>query len=171
MNFGFRKKQLDERVTNLQNKIYRELYMFVAIVSVLSLVLKTLNDDRNIWTELIILVGGGVYYLIRAASLGIFSDEVEMHDRSSKIKLNKKNVIVGLVMGIGFSLTIAIVNSQRYSDGPEEALTFFLMIFFTCIVIYIPLMLGIMVIPYKLAKDKSDRVNDAELEDDDENER
>ncbi|QAS51301.1 DUF6773 family protein [Halobacillus litoralis] len=166
MNIGFRRKQQDERVTNLQNKVYRELYMFVTIVAVLSLIIKTINDDRNIWTELIILIGGGVYYLIRVSSLGIFSDEVEMHDRSSKIKLNKKNFIVSLVVGIGFSLTLAIRNSQRYADSAGEEISFFLMIFFTCMAIYIPVMLGIIVVPYKLAKNKSDRVNDAQLDDD-----
>lgn len=168
MIFGFKKKPQDERVTNLQNKVYRELYTFVAIMGVLSLVIKTMMGDRNIWTELIILVGGGVYYLIRVSSLGIFSDEVEMHDRSSKIKMNKKNFIVSLVIGVGFSLSLATVNSLRYADGSGEAISFFLTIFFTCIVIYIPVMLGIIVVPFILAKNKSDRVNDAILEDDDE---
>lgn len=175
MRIGFKKKQFDERITNLQNKIYRELYIFVVIICVLSLGYKHFTGNatfENIITEIIILLGGGIYYLIRSSQLGIFSDEVEMHDRSSKINLDMKNFLISMVLGVGISLTFAIVNSQRYADNQQEEIYFFFTILLVSLMIYIPLLTGIMVLPYIIAKYKSNRVNDRELEDpDDEDER
>ncbi|UOQ44410.1 hypothetical protein MUN89_21730 [Halobacillus salinarum] len=175
MRFGFREKKVDERVATLQNKIYRELYSLVVIICGISLVYKVFFAEAanpNIWTEVIILVGGAVYYLVRASALGIFSDEVEMHDRSSKLKLNTKKFMLALLVGIGISLIFATINSQLYGDSTDETIYFFFLILIACLLIYIPVLFGIMVLPYVVAKYKSDKVNEQQMEDlDDEDER
>ncbi|WP_347551317.1 DUF6773 family protein [Pseudalkalibacillus hwajinpoensis] len=167
MGFGFKKKHKDERVTNLQNMIYRELYVLIVIICALSVVYKQFlveGPAQHLWTEIIILIVSSGYYLVRSSMLGIFSDEVEMHDRSSKISFNMRNFLISLLVGVGLALTLAIVNSQKYAEGPQETTYFFFVILFGCLMIYIPVLFGIMVLPYAIAKYKSDKVNERELE-------
>ncbi|MFD0943756.1 DUF6773 family protein [Savagea faecisuis] len=69
----------DERITNLQNKIYREIYVFVLVICSGSMVLKVIfgkGGFENLGTEMIILITGAIYYLVRSTNLGIFSEEV-----------------------------------------------------------------------------------------------
>ncbi|PFG12350.1 DUF6773 family protein [Bacillus sp. es.036] len=167
MGFGFKKRQKDERVTNLQNKIYREMYILIVVICALSVLYKQFLVEggiQHLWTEMIIFSFGSGYYLIRSTMLGIFSDEVEMHDRSSKMSFSKRNFLISLFLGVGFSLFLAIRNSLKYGDGTQETVYFFLTILFFCLVIYIPVLFGIMVLPYAVAKYKSDKVNEQELE-------
>lgn len=166
MGFGFRKRQHDERVTNLQNKIYREMYILIVVICALSILFKQFFVDggtQQLWTEVIILVASSVFYIARSAMLGIFSDEVEMRE-SSKLSFNTRNFVISLIVGLGISLFFAIVNSQKYADSTEEALTFFFVILFGSLMIYIPVLFAIMVVPYAMAKRKSDQVNEQELE-------
>ncbi|WP_273853511.1 DUF6773 family protein [Guptibacillus spartinae] len=166
MRFGFKKRQHDERVTNLQNKIYREVYILVLIICGLSIVYKQFFVDggtQQIWTEVIIVVVSSVFYVGRSAMLGIFSDEVEMRE-SSKLSFNKRNFFISLFFGVGFSLLLAIRNSLKYAEGTQETVYFFLSILFGCLMIYIPVLFAIMVLPLAIAKRKSDQVNEQELE-------
>jgi uncharacterized membrane protein len=167
MGFGLKKKQKDERLTNLQNKIYREMYILVVVICGLSVLYKQFlveGGTQHLWTEIIIFSVSSLYYLIRSTMLGIFSDEVEMHDRSSKISFSKRNFLISLFLGVGFSLFLAIRNSLKYADSTQEALSFFFVILFACLMIYIPVLFGIMVLPYAVAKYKSDKINERELE-------
>ena len=167
MRFGFKRKQKDERVTNLQNKIYREMYILIVAICALSVLYKQFlveGGTQHLWTEIIILVASSLFYLVRSTMLGIFSDEVEMHDQASKMSFNKRNFLISLLLGVGFSLTFAIVNSQKYADSTQEAYSFFFTILFACLVFYIPVLFAIMVLPLAIAKRKSDQVNEQELE-------
>ncbi|WP_101842496.1 DUF6773 family protein [Halobacillus sp. Marseille-P3879] len=176
MKFSWTKrKELDERVTILQNKIYRELYTLVVMICGGSLVYKIFQGEAstgNIWLEMVILVAGGIYYLARASHLGIFTDEVEMHDRSSRIKLNTKNLILSLSLGAGISLFFAVRNSLKYGEGTMETTIYFFLILITSFAIYIPVLFGLIVVPSLIAKQKSERMNERDLESaDDEDER
>jgi uncharacterized membrane protein len=167
MGFGLKKKQKDERLTNLQNKIYREMYILVVVICGLSVLYKQFlveGETQHLWTEIIIFSVSSLYYLIRSTMLGIFSDEVEMHDRSSKMSFSKRNFLISLFLGVGFSLFLAIRNSLKYADSTQEAFSFFFVILFACLMIYIPVLFGIMVLPYAVAKYKSDKINERELE-------
>ncbi|WP_273834288.1 DUF6773 family protein [Guptibacillus sedimenti] len=166
MGFGFKKRQHDERVTNLQNKIYREMYILIVVICALSIVYKQFFVDggtRELWTEVIILVASSVFYVGRSAMLGIFSDEVELRE-SSKLGFNTRNFVISLIVGVAISLFFAIRNSQKYANSSEEAFTFFFVILFGSLMIYIPVLFAIMVVPYAIAKRKSDQVNEQELE-------
>ncbi|MGA9287908.1 MAG: DUF6773 family protein [Anaerobacillus sp.] len=167
MGFGFKKKQKDERVANLQNKIYREMYVLIVIICALSVLYKQFlveGGTQHLWTEIIIFIVSSGYYLVRSTMLGILSDEVEMHDQSSKMSFNKRNFLISLFLGVGFSLILAIRNSLKYGEGTQETLYFFLSILFGCLMIYIPVLFAIMVLPFSVAKYKSDKVNERELE-------
>ncbi|GGF22862.1 hypothetical protein GCM10010954_22080 [Halobacillus andaensis] len=170
-----KKKPQDERVTTLQNKIYRELYYVIVLICAGSLVYKSIQGGAiidHIWLEMLILIGGGIYYLARASHLGIFTDEVEMHDRSSKIKLNTKNFITSLLVGAGISLFFAVNNSLKYGETTQETIFYFFLILITSLIIYSPVLFGLFVVPSLIAKHKSDRMNERELEDiDDEDKR
>ncbi|MFG6147520.1 DUF6773 family protein [Halobacillus sp. B23F22_1] len=176
MNFSFtKKKPQDERVTTLQNKIYRELYHVIILICAGSLVYKSIQREAyidNTWLEMLILIGGVIYYLARASHLGIFTDEVEMHDRSSKIKLNTKYLITSLMIGGGLSLFFAVNNSLRYGETTQETIFYFFLILITSLIINVPILLGLFVVPSLIAKHNSDRMNERELiDEDDEDER
>ena len=167
MGFGFKRRQKDERVTNLQNKIYREMYIVIVIICGLSVLYKQFfveGGTQHLWTEIIIFAVSSGYYLIRSTMLGIFSDEVEMSEQSSKLSFNKRNFVISLIVGVAISLFFAILNSQKYADSTEEAYTFFFVILFASLMIYIPVLFAIMVLPLAIAKRKSDQVNEQELE-------
>ncbi|WP_371018503.1 DUF6773 family protein [Pseudalkalibacillus sp. JSM 102089] len=167
MGFGFKGKQKDERLTTLQNKIYREMYILIVVICALSVLYKQFLVEggiQHVWTEIIIFSVSSGYYLIRSAMLGIFSDEVEMHDRSSKVSFSKRNFLISLLLGVGFSLFLAIRNSLMYGEGTQETVYFFLSILLGCLMIYIPVLFVIMVVPYAVAKYKSDKINEQELE-------
>ena len=167
MGFGFKGKQKDERLTTLQNKIYREMYILIVVICALSVLYKQFlveDGTQHLWTEIILFSASSGYYLIRSTMLGIFSDEVELHDRSSKMSFSKRNFVISLFLGVGFSLFLAIRNSLKYGDGTEETVYFFLTILFFCLLIYIPVLFCIMVLPYAVAKYKSDKINEQELE-------
>ena len=73
--FG-RKKIVDERVTNAQNKIYREIYMLVMLVCIISIVTKFILNGYNndlIQLESFLIFGSCVYYLARSIQMGLFS--------------------------------------------------------------------------------------------------
>ncbi len=166
MGFGFKKRQQDERVANLQNKIYREMYILIVVICALSVLYKQFlveGGTQHLWTEIIILLASSVFYVLRSAMLGIFSDEVEMSE-SSKLSFNTRNFVISLIIGVGISLFFAIVNSQKYAESTEEAYTFFFVILFGSLMIYIPVLFAIMVLPLAIAKRKSDQVNEQELE-------
>ncbi|KMM37992.1 DUF6773 family protein [Guptibacillus hwajinpoensis] len=174
MKLFSKRKVLDERLSGLQNGIFRELYSIVVGLCGLSIFYEQFFGEvglANIWLELVIIIGGGAYYMIRSSMLGIFTDEVEMHDRSSKWKMSTKNIVISVLVGLGISLTFATINSQRFGETRGETIEFFFTIFFTCIMIYIPFLFAILVLPYAFAKYRSDKVNKQELEDiDDEDE-
>src|SRR5699024_9106082 len=96
----FRKtKTDDERITNTENKIYKEMYFIVLIICILSVSIKVYVHGfhtKLIYTEIAILLAQGIYYTYRSVSLGIYSNEVELHDRKSKLSYEKKNLLIGM---------------------------------------------------------------------------
>ncbi|MFC0522689.1 DUF6773 family protein [Pontibacillus salicampi] len=166
----FRNKQQDERIVNLQNKIYREIYVIIIAICLLSSGYKLLvsnNPNEHATTEIIILAASSVYYLVRSAMLGILSDEVELHDRTNKLNMNTKTVIFSVFIGVFLALVFATTNSILFSDTRSELVYYFLIVFFGTLAFYLPVMFLIIVLPYGLAKRKSDAVNTSATEEQD----
>ncbi|MUV37565.1 hypothetical protein JNUCC1_01371 [Lentibacillus sp. JNUCC-1] len=166
-----RKKNEDERIVNVRNKIYAELYIVVIVICMSSIIIKQFvydmsTEHNRIYTELIILIGGGVYYLFRSARLGIYSAEVELHDRTSKWSMRKKTLVISIALGIGMALAFGINSAVQYADGVGQSIYYFFMVAFVSLMIYLPFFIIILVVTNEVAKRKSDEVVDKMLDDD-----
>ena len=161
----------DERITNLQNKIYGEIYVFVLVICIGSMELKVISGRggfEHLGTEMIILLGGALYYLVRSANLGIFSEEVmyakgrEVKDPDSRMAIQGIGIgaAIGIVLGIIFGLNSALT----YADGTGQAIYYFFLTFATTVMMYAPFLFIILFVPYIVAKKKSERVNKKMLE-------
>lgn len=154
-------KHLDERVKNLQNKIYKEIYVMVIIVCIISIVYKFTTMEmslQNVTTEWLIILITSIYYFIRSAFLGIFTDEVELHDSMHKVKLSTKYIILGVAMGMFFAIILGINSAFNYADSTQEAIYFFFLVFFVSLFMYALFFAGFLMLMYAAAKKKSDKV-------------
>lgn len=153
--FKLPKKRIDERLENSRNKIYKEIYLIISVICAVSLVIKTYileTGVEGIVLELLILLVSGVYFLARSIFMGLYWDEVELHDRKSKVPMSRK----GLYMSGGFALVIAIfmgINSAvSYADSGTQGLWYFVLVSFVSIMIYLPILLILSGGVYVLAK-------------------
>ncbi|MFF2289008.1 DUF6773 family protein [Peribacillus butanolivorans] len=149
------KKITDERIENVRNKIYKEMYYVIMAICLLSVLFKIYKygvGSGELYLELVILLASGVYYLARSIFLGVFWDEVEMHDRTSKTPMSKKTIFgtVGLALIIA---TIMGVNSAvSYADGSSQGLWYFVLVWCVSVMIYLPILLLFFGGIYLLAK-------------------
>ncbi|WP_407272761.1 DUF6773 family protein [Radiobacillus sp. PE A8.2] len=163
-------KQVDERVTNLQNKIYKEIHMIVMVLSFVSIGVKSWIYGINInlvITELVIIVLSGFYYMIRSSYLGVITDEIELHDRHQKMKLSTKNIVVGLILGVVIAIIFATNSAVNYADDNLQAIYYFLLVFFVSFMFYVPVFAGFLGLTYLAAKKKSEQIVQQQLGDED----
>ncbi|ADC51526.1 hypothetical protein BpOF4_17425 [Alkalihalophilus pseudofirmus OF4] len=156
------KKPVDERITTIQNKIYREIYYLVMLITLASVIFKfiTIGTSLNVvLTEVLILLGASTYYLIRSASLGIYSEEVEIHDSNSKVTRNKKNFYWGLALGLVLALIFATNSAINFADTSQQAIYNFILVFIVSLFIYAPFFIAFSVVTHNAAKKRSDQVN------------
>jgi hypothetical protein len=162
------KKQVDERVKNLQNKIYKEVYVLVMIVCSISILIKFFKMGvslDNVLTEWLIIFISSVYYYVRTAYLGILTDEIEVHDSNSKVKLGTKNVLFGVAFGLVFAIILGLNSAFNYADSTQQAIEYFFVVFLVSLLIYVPFFAGFLGLSYMAAKKKSDQVVQKNLED------
>ncbi|WP_404456326.1 hypothetical protein LG329_09220 [Virgibacillus necropolis] len=170
--FGFTKKVNDERITQIQNKIYREMYVLVSVICGLSIAVKSFLlgfEIEMMVIELVILFAQGAYYIFRSSSLGIFSAEAELHDRNQKTSLSKKNIIGGLVAGFAIALFFGIRSAILFADTVGTSITYFIMVFLVSLVIYIPFFVIFLGGSYAIANKRSQKAIENELGNDEEN--
>ncbi|MGE7841074.1 DUF6773 family protein [Lysinibacillus sp. NPDC093712] len=162
------KKQVDERVKNLQNKIYKEVYVLIMIVCSISILIKFFKMGvslDNVITEWLIIFISSVYYYVRTAYLGILTDEIEVHDSNSKVKLGTKNVLFGVAFGLVFAIMLGLNSAFNYADSTQQAIEYFFVVFLVSLLIYVPFFAGFLGLSYMAAKKKSDQVVQKNLED------
>ncbi|WP_164667324.1 DUF6773 family protein [Virgibacillus doumboii] len=168
MNLFRKNKVRDERIINLQNKIYKEIYILVIIICAVSAAIKIyvygIGTDR-VYTEMVILLAQGIYFSYRSAKTGIFSDEVEMHDRTSKMSMERKNLIIGMVIGVVLALGIATQSAILYGEGTGNTIYNFFLVFFTCLMMYVPFFVLVIIIGHSFMKKKSDKAVKKQLDD------
>lgn len=166
----WKSKHVDERVKNQQNRIYKEIYYIIIFACLISILIKFITDGvslQNVLTEWLILIISSVYYCVRVANLGIFTDEVEIHDSTSKYKLTTKFIISGVAIGIVIAIIMGVNSAFNYADSTPQAIYFFFMVFFVSLFMYSLFIAGLLLLFYVLAKTKSDRVIQRMLEDED----
>ncbi|WP_339148164.1 MULTISPECIES: DUF6773 family protein [unclassified Sutcliffiella] len=167
--FGGATKVEDERIVTAQNKIYREIYYLVMGICLISIGFKFYHYGfavSPIYTELAILFLQGVYYTLRGSSLGVLSDEVEMHDRKSKVPMKWKTLLWGLAFGVFIAIFFGLNSAFNYADTTAQAYSYFFMVFFVSLIIYIPVLVLLSGGTFLAAMNRSKRVADKELEED-----
>lgn len=164
--FG-KKKFSDERIINMQNKIYKEIYIIITIICFVSIGIKFLTIGREfnlIITEFIILILSSFYYQYRSVKMGIFSEEVEISNANSKFKYSARTIAIGVISGVLIGIVFGIHSAFSYADNTMQAIYYFFLVFFTSLIIYIPVLLLLLIVPYNISKRKSDKVNRKMLE-------
>ncbi|GIN13681.1 MULTISPECIES: DUF6773 family protein [Shouchella] len=162
MLFSRNKKNFyDERIEQEKNKIYREIYYLVIGLCVLSVIVKFFMFEWGtapIYTELLILVGIPIYYVVRSAKTGIFSEEIEVHDGESKWSFDGKMAGAAIIGGVAISIVMAINSVVQFAQGPGEAWYYFILVFITSMMIYTGIIGGIVLLSYLYLKNKSQKV-------------
>lgn len=158
----------DERLTNLKNKIYAEIYILVIVISGISSIVKYFAYDmgmQGITTEVIILFISGVYYMYRSTQLGVTSAEVEIHDRESKWSKQKKNLFASIVLGLVIALIFGINSAVQYAEGAGQRIYYFFLTAIGSLIFYLPVFLIILVLGNDQLKKKSDKAVNKMLDD------
>lgn len=132
----------DERIVNMKNQLYKEVYTLIMVICSISVIIKSfmLTTTESVLLEMLIIIGGSLYFGIRSVTLGIYSDEVEIHDQKSKVSFSKRTAISGLVIGVVLALFFGIRSAVLYGNG--NSLTewkYFFIVFLVSLIIYLPL--------------------------------
>lgn len=139
----------DERIENIRNKIGLEAYLITLAIALLSLVGKFYLYGHSIGgvaLELLIVLGTGAYSGIRLLLLGVYSDEVELHDRTNALSMSKKNLFIGLGSGGLLALYFGINSALRFATTAQERVSYFFVVFFASLMIYMPLFIAVVLL-------------------------
>jgi len=149
----------DERIINLKNKVYKEAYILIMCICGISILIKSFLywETYTMLTELIVILAGSIYFGVRSVMLGIYSDEVEVHDQTSKISYSLRNLITGLIIGISMALFLGIRSSVLFADTTHEKWWYFFLVFTISLLLYIPLFAGFNVIVHHFANKASQK--------------
>ncbi|MFJ8258228.1 DUF6773 family protein [Peribacillus asahii] len=157
------KKTTDERIENVRNKIYKEMYHVIMAICLVSFVVKMYKYGAGIEEvvlELVIVIGGGVYFLARSIFLGVFWDEVEMHDRTSKTSMSMKTIFSSVGLAFIIAVVMGINSAVSYADSSSQGLWYFTLVSFVSVIIYLPILLFLFGGIYLLAKKVSMKYQD-----------
>ncbi|MGG4267797.1 DUF6773 family protein [Peribacillus simplex] len=149
------KKITDERVENVRNKIYKEMYHIILAICLVSALIKLYKygaGSGELYLEFVILVAGGMYYLARSIFLGVFWDEVEMHDRTSKTPMSRKTILGSVTLALFIAIFMGVNSAVSYADGTSQGVWYFVSVSFVSVMIYLPILLLFFGGIYLLAK-------------------
>lgn len=152
----------DERIVSTRNKLYREAYILAMALCVISIVVKYCLYGANIemvTTEIVVLLLPALYYGVRSVRLGIYADEVEVHDRSSKLPFSLKNIMIGGIFGVAIALFFGIRSAILYGNA-SNSLWYFFILFVASFMIYIPCFVGVLAVSHALAMRNSRKALD-----------
>ena len=159
-------KYRDERVEALKSQIFREMYYWMMGFTFLSIIIKSImypEDWKRSAFEMLLMIFSSLYYIFRSVLLGLYSDEVEMHDRQNRRSVSQKNLWIGLGSGLAIALYFGFRSAIVYgSEG--TTVKYFFASFFGGLLIYIPVFLGIVVIGDLLAHKGSKRMQKSKNE-------
>ncbi|CAH0292391.1 MULTISPECIES: DUF6773 family protein [Bacillaceae] len=149
------KKITDERVENVRNKIYKEMYYVILAICLVSGLFKLYKygaGSGELYLEFAILVVGGLYYLARSIFLGVFWDEVEMHDRTSKTPMSRKTILGTVALALIIAIFMGVNSAVSYADSSSQGVWYFVLVSFVSVMIYLPILLLFFGGIYLLAK-------------------
>ncbi len=157
---------MDERVEGIKNQIYKEAYFIAFAICCVSVVVKTLVlglEAGNAIAEYMVIILPGFWSLIRSVALGIYSDDVEVHDRTSRWSMSTKTVFIGLTSGLVIATFFGVRSATVYGDG-STSLWYFFITFMAALMIYLPLFVVTLVAGDQLARRSSKRASDEQLD-------
>lgn len=160
--FWNKMKSTDERIINTQNKIYKEAYILVTVICFISIITKIYlygSNIKSVVTELLIIIIPNCFFTIRTIWLGLYSDTVEIHDRTSKLPMSIINVVISLSFGIIIALFFGIRSSILYAHTNSQHVWYFIAVFFVSLIIYCPLFTIIVAVPSFIANRASKQIN------------
>jgi magnesium-transporting ATPase (P-type) len=164
MGFLKKKEVADERIEIVKNKIYKETFWASIAISIISIIVKFYLYGINtgsVITEFSIIIVLLFYRSARSVSLGIYSDEIELHDRKSKLPMNIKNIISGLGSGFAIAMFFGIRSAVVYgSDG--NRMWYFVLVFLASLAIYCPFFIATIMAMHRIAKGVSERASKRE---------
>lgn len=149
------KKITDERVENVRNKIYKEMYYVILAICLVSALFKLYKygaGSGELYLEFAILVAGGLYYLARSIFLGVFWDEVEMHDSTSKTPMSRKTILGTVALALIIAIFMGVNSAVSYADSSSQGVWYFVLVSFISVMIYLPILLLFFGGIYLLAK-------------------
>ncbi|MBR2566518.1 MAG: hypothetical protein IKE29_18140 [Paenibacillus sp.] len=149
----------DERIVHLKNKVYKEAYTLIMSICGISIMIKSFLswETYSMLTELIVLLAGSIYFGIRSVMLGIYSDEIEVHDQTSKISYSLRNIITGLIIGLSMALFLGIRSSVMFAETTQEKWWYFFLVFIFSLLLYIPFFVGFNIIVHHFANKASQK--------------
>lgn len=140
-------KYRDERVEAVKSQIFREMYYGMMGLTFASIIIKSImypDDWKRSAFEMMLMILSSLYYIFRSVFLGLYADEVEMHDRGSRRTMSQKNLRIGLGSGLAIALYFGFRSAIMYgSEG--TAIPYFFASFFGGLLIYIPIFLAIVI--------------------------
>jgi len=116
-------------------------------------------------TEVLIVLISSLHYGSRSIFLGLYSDEVEVHDQRSKLSMSAKNVIWGLGIGLALALIFGIRSAVIYGIGGLQSVWTFFIVFLVCLMIYIPLLVVGLLSTHYFANQASKKAAEKDLDD------
>jgi len=158
--FNLKKKPKDERIENTKNKIYKESYFFIMVICFISIGVKYYlygNIPKPVITELLVIFLSSLYYVIRTVCLGIYMDEIEVHDRKNKLSMSTKNIIIGVVFGVVMAISFGLKSSIKYGNNGNR-LWYFIIVFIASIMIYCPFFIAFIAIGDIAARKASKKI-------------
>lgn len=162
MNFSWRRTKTDERITNSLNKVYKEAYYVVMLICFISLAVKVYlygYDIKFIALEVLIIIIPSLFFNVRTVWLGLYSDEVEIHDRTSKIPMSAKSIVIGVGFGVAMALFFGIRSSILYASNNSQRVWYFITVFLVSLIIYCPFFIAVTAIPNFVASKVSKKIN------------
>lgn len=143
-------KTLDERIAHTKNKIYKEAYGLTMLLCIVFAVInyQIYRYNMILFSMIIIIVIPSLYIYIKSIIIGLYSDEVEVHDRNSKTQISLKKMISGIIIGLFMGLFFGIRSSLLYAHNTKQHIVFFIIVFLISTAIYIPFFLAFIMLPH-----------------------
>lgn len=143
----------DERMLRQRDRIGREALWLVLGLCAVSVAVRIYwmgAGPAQVLTELLVLAAAGIWTGVRSVMSGLYSDEEELKDRSSRFSGPVRNLFWGLGAGIALSLYFGIRSALLYGQGGNES-SYFLLVFSAAFLIYVPVLIVLLVGGNRLA--------------------
>lgn len=137
------------------------LALAICFISILVKLFMYGMNIKLVATELLIIIITSLYSVIRTVYLGIYSDEVEMHDSTNKMSICTNITLTGVIAGICLAIFFGLKSAILYGTSIRIKIWYFVISFIASIMMYIPFFVLIVVLQHsaynKISKKQSSK--------------